>query len=346
MKIIVCVGTGGVGKTSVAAAMALKQAQAGANCLVLTTDPALRLRTALGLKDGLLEQRVPLKDAKGELWAALMDVNATLDEAVRLHAKPADQAKILRHPIYRSIAGSLAGMQELMSIERIDQLIRRGYDNIVVDTAPSRHALDTFDKPVLFADFSDSGKVRFVSRTYKFAEALGLTTLGRGALEVYSRAESILGAGMVRNILDFYSLFHPVAEGYSDRARRTVALLRDPAVTEFRVVTIPAKAVRDAGFFLEALKKRRFPTGMICVNRAWFYDTPQTAPEGLPAELLDWYRSVSASHLHAVNELIETFDRDVKEIRVLRELDRDVEGVESLISLAEQLGAPTPHTAA
>src|SRR5438552_15591114 len=113
MKIIVCVGTGGVGKTSVAASIALTQARAGAKCLVLTTDPSLRLRTALGLKDGLLEQRVPVQDAKGELWAALLDVKATLDEAVRLYARPGSHQRILEHPIYLTIGNSLSGMQEL-----------------------------------------------------------------------------------------------------------------------------------------------------------------------------------------------------------------------------------------
>jgi anion-transporting ArsA/GET3 family ATPase len=206
----------------------------------------------------------------------------------------------------------------------------------VVDTAPSRHALDIFDKPVLFADFSDSGKVRFVSRTYKFAEAVGLTTVGRGALEIYSRAESILGTNMVRQILDFYSLFHPIAEGYSARARKTVALLRDPGVTEFRIVTIPSKAIRDAGFFLEQLRKRKFSAGMICINRAWLLETPPTAPEGLATQLLDWYRAVSASHAGVIERVTETFGKDVREIRVLPELDRDVDGVESLRKLAER----------
>jgi len=179
--------------------------------------------------------------------------------------------------------------------------------------------------------------VRFVSRTYKFAEAVGLTTVGKGALDIYTRAESILGTHMVRQILDFYSLFYPIAEGYSDRARHTVALLRDPDVTDFRVVTIPAKALRDARFFLDALKKRKFAAGSICVNRTWLHTMPETAPEGLAAELLDWYRGVSASHLSAIRKLAETFRQEVKEIRVLRELDRDVEGVESLRLLAEQL---------
>jgi anion-transporting ArsA/GET3 family ATPase len=345
MKIIVCVGTGGVGKTSVAASIALTQARAGAKCLVLTTDPSLRLRTALGLKDGLLEQRVPVPDAKGELWAALLDVEATLDEAVRLYAKPGNQARILEHPIYRSIAGSLSGMAELMAVERIDQLILRGFDNIVVDTAPSRHALDVFDKPELFADFSDSGKVRFVSRTYQFAEAVGLTALGRGALELSSRVESILGTTMVRQMLDFYSLFYPIAEGYSDRARRTVGLLRDPNVAEFRVVTIPAKALRDTQFFIEALNKRKFDIGMICVNRTWHHALPQIEPQGLAAELLDSYRSVSASHLSAIAKVRDAYGTKVREIRILNELERDVDGVESLRRLADQLEPSLSATA-
>lgn len=336
MKITVCLGTGGVGKTSVAASMALAQAREGAKCLVLTTDPALRLRTALGLKEGLLEQRVQMDDVRGELWAALLDVNATLDEAVKLYGKPRDQGRILTHPIYRTIASSLSGMNELMAVERIDQLMQRGFDNLVVDTAPARHALDIFDKPVLFADFSDSGRVRFVSRTYKFAEALGLTTIGRGAIEVYSRVEAIMGTSMVKEILDFYSLFYPIAEGYSDRARKTVALLRDPAVTEFSVVTIPDKALRDARFFIDELKKRDFATSTITVNRTWSHGMPQSVPEGFAAKLLDWYSSVSASHQRSIQELWETFGSEVREIRILSELERDVEGLDSLRRLADQ----------
>src|SRR5271167_795797 len=131
MKIIVYLGTGGVGKTSVAAATALAQARAGTKALVLTIDPSLRLRTALHLKDGVLEQTVPLDPpAPAELWAALLDVRATLDEAVRLYGKPGTVDRILSHPIYATVADSLVGMQELMAIERIDQLSKRGFDHI------------------------------------------------------------------------------------------------------------------------------------------------------------------------------------------------------------------------
>jgi len=126
MKIIVYLGTGGVGKTSVAAATALAEARAGRKSLVLTIDPALRLRTTLHLKEGFLEQNVPLDPpASGELWAALLDVRATLDEAVRLYGKSSTADRILNHPIYATIADSLVGMQELMAVERIDQLARR-----------------------------------------------------------------------------------------------------------------------------------------------------------------------------------------------------------------------------
>jgi anion-transporting ArsA/GET3 family ATPase len=344
MKIVVCVGTGGVGKTSVAASIALTQARAGAKCLVLTTDPSHGLRTALGLKEGLLEERVTAPGAKGELWAALLDVNATLDEAVRLYARPGNHERILQHPVYRTIAHSLSGMQELMAVERLDQLIQRGFDNIVVDTAPSRHALEVFDKPEIFAGFSDSGKVKLAGRAYQFADAIGLTTLGRGAADLYCRVESILGANMVRQLLDFYSLFYPIAEGYASRARRTVALLRNSGITEFRVVTIPSKALRDARFFMEELNKRRLAIGMVCVNRAWQHAQPETAPDGLAAELLDWYRSVSASHLSAIARLRQTIGPKVREIRILSELERDVDGLESLGLLADQLDPPPSAT--
>jgi anion-transporting ArsA/GET3 family ATPase len=348
MKIIVYLGTGGVGKTSVAAATAMAVAGTGARAMVITTDPSLRLRTALGLADGATEQRVPLNDPQaGELWAALLDVRATLDEAVRLYAKPGMTERILTHPIYAMIANSLAGMQELMAIERIDQLRLRGFDHIVVDTAPSRHAFEILDKPALFADFSSSRKVKLVGRTYQFAAGLGLGFIGKSALDVYGRVESILGVNLVRQILDFYSIFYPIAEGYARRAERTVALLHDPAVTEFRVVTTPQKALRDAAFFIEALAERHFSVGTFCVNRAWLHPFPDTLPDGLAGEVLNWYKSVSDSHRACVWKLRETYGNVVRDIQVFSELERDVDGLAALERLAVQmhLGEPAKSPA-
>src|SRR6266852_7515778 len=285
MKIIVYLGTGGVGKTSVAAATALAQARSGIKSLVLTIDPALRLRTTLHLKAGVLEQTVPLDPpAKGELWAALLDVRATLDEAVRLYGNSSTADRILKHPIYATIADSLAGMQELMAVERIDQLARRGFEHIVVDTAPSRHALEFLDKPMFFSDLAASGWVKAVGRTYKIVERTGVLSLGRKTVDLYARAESILGANLVRQVLDFYSLFVSIAEGYAERAVKTVALLKDPAVTEFRVVTTPQKALRDARFFHDALTSRNFHIGALYVNRVWRLEPGAAPAEGLARE--------------------------------------------------------------
>src|SRR5216683_2895787 len=270
MKIIVYLGTGGVGKTSVAAATALAQARAGTKSLVLTIDPAL------------------------------LDVRATLDEAVRLYGKSSTANRILNHPIYATIADSLAGMQELMAVERIDQLTRRGFEHIVVDTAPSRHALEFLDKPMFFSELVGSGWVKAVGRTYKIVERTGMLSLGRKTVDLYARAESILGANLVRQVLDFYSLFVSIAEGYAERAEKTVAMLKDPAVTEFHVVTTPQKALRDARFFHEALGSRKFPIGALYVNRVWGLEPGPEFPDGLARRVMDWYKSVRASHVAAV----------------------------------------------
>jgi anion-transporting ArsA/GET3 family ATPase len=338
MRIIVYLGTGGVGKTSVAAATALAEARRGAKSLVLTIDPALRLRTTLHLKDSPLEQPVPLDPpASGELWAALLDVRATLDEAVRLYGKSDTADRILNHPIYATIADSLAGMQELMAVERIDQLTRRGFEHIVVDTAPSRHALEFLDKPMYFSELVGSGWVKLVGRTYKFVAGTGMMTLGRKTIDLYARAESILGANLVRQILDFYSLFVSIAEGYAERAEKTVAMLKDPAVTEFRVVTTPQKALRDARYFSEALGERKFPVGALYVNRVWGLEPGPEHSDGLARRVMDWYRSVRSSHLAAVEEVTAEYRAAIPRIASLPELERDVDGLSALERIGENL---------
>jgi anion-transporting ArsA/GET3 family ATPase len=338
MKITVYLGTGGVGKTSVAAATALTRARAGKKCLVMTTDPALRLRTALGLEQNAAEQCVPLEPpAPGQLWAALLDVRATLDEAVRLYAPTKDQERILQHSIYGTIADSLSGMQELMAIERIDQFIKHGFDDIVVDTAPSRHALEILDKPALFADFAGSNWVKLIGRTYTFVEVTGMLALGRKTLDIYAKVESILGANLVRQILDFYSLFLPVAEGYAARARKTVALFKDHAVTGFRVVSTPHKALRDTQFFEGELSQRGFQLTGLYINRVWEGEPALRNSSGLERELMDWYQSVRTSQLQEIERARAQFRHQVADIRALPEMERDVDGLEALEEMARKL---------
>jgi anion-transporting ArsA/GET3 family ATPase len=181
-----------------------------------------------------------------------------------------------------------------------------------------------------------------MGRTYKFAAGLGLNFIGRSALDIYGKVESILGVNLVREILDFYSIFYPIAEGYARRAEKTVALLRDPMVTEFRVVTTPQKALRDAAFFTEALAERRFSIGTICVNRAWLHPFPDRLPGGLAGDVLKWYKSVSDSHRASVWELREKYGSIVRDIQVFSELERDVDGLGALERLAVQMHLGEP----
>src|SRR5882724_223210 len=164
-----------------------------------------------------------------------------------------------------------------------------------------------------------------------------MMTLGRKTLDLYARAESILGTNLVRQILDFYSLFVTIAEGYAERAEKTVALLKDPAVTEFRVVTTPQKALRDAHYFHEALSSRKFPVGALFVNRVWSLEPGPESPEGLARRVMEWYKSVRASHVAAVEAVTTEYKGVIPRIAWLPELERDVDGLDALERIARSL---------
>jgi anion-transporting ArsA/GET3 family ATPase len=341
MRILIFVGTGGVGKTSVASAAGLRAAERGDKTLILTIDPARRLKTALRLdrQDG--QHRIALSPgSKGELWAAMMDVRAVLDRAVRIHAKPAEARRVLRHPIYQVLISSLSGMQELVAVERLDQAIGDGFDTIVVDTAPSRHALEFLDKPEFFVQLASFPAVRLVGRTFHLWEKTPFSRLGRRGLEVYSRVESILGTNLIRQILDFYSVFLTVAEGYASRAKKTSRIFRDPDVTSFAIVTTPFKAGRDTGFFLKELRQRRFPVRNLVINRTWSLIHPESMPAGPPlaARSLAWYHEIRSAQALAIDEMLQEFaEGAVPNIVQLPELVQDVDGLPALKEIADRL---------
>jgi anion-transporting ArsA/GET3 family ATPase len=338
MKVRIFVGTGGVGKTSVAAASGLKYALDGGKCLVLTIDPALRLKTALGLDGAILQQRVEL-GASGELWAGLMDVRSTLDRAVKLYGNPEQAETVLNHPIYQMLITSLAGMQELLAIERIDQAISDGFEMLFIDTAPSRHAFEFLDKPEFFAQLVSFPMVRLVGRTYKWWEGSALSRIGRKSVELYSRVEEILGAKLVRQVLDFYSVFRTIAEGYADRAKRTSRLLHDRGVTSFTIVTTPFKCRRDAEFLVGELQKRNFYVDTLLVNRVWpelRIELPPGTPP-LAAELGEWYREISGAQGGLWQAVSQEYSASIPCLKALPELRRDVDGMEALKQVAAVL---------
>lgn len=346
MKIRIFLGTGGVGKTSVAAATALREAIDGKKCLILTIDPALRLRTALRIDSDGWQQQVPIDSfsPQGELWAALLDTRKTLDRAVELYASSPQQAStVLKHPIYQVLTTSLAGMEELMAIERLDQALVEGFQDIVIDTAPSRHAFEFLDKPEMFAQLVSFPLVQLVGRTYKWWEGSALSRLSRKSIELYSRVEQILGANLVRQVLDFYSVFRSIAEGYGKRAQKTASRLRDSKTTAFCIVTSPLKAKRDAEYFWGQLNKRKFPVAALVVNRIWPAARPPlpVGEDRLVDAAIEWYADVSATHQRAWEEVSRDFAGRISKLVTVPELPRDVDGLQALYQISESLKGMT-----
>lgn len=345
MKIHIFVGTGGVGKTSVAAADALRAARGGNRCLVLTIDPALRLRSALGLDSGGIQQRVTLAghQGSGELWAGLMDVRSTMDRAVRLYGQPKQAETVLGHPVYKLLIESLAGMQELVAIERIDQALSEGFDRLFIDTAPSRHAFEFLDKPEFFAQLAAFPLVRLASQTYSWWEKSPISRLSRKSLDLYTRIEENLGTTMVREVLDFYGVFRTIAEGYAERARRTAALLHEPETTTFMIVTTAAKAARDGEHLWGELRRRQFAVESMIVNRLW-PDLDVDLPPDAPREARDyvaWYRDVVAAQRRLWDQASNQFSDRILSIFGLPELPRDIDGLPALYQIADNLESAT-----
>jgi anion-transporting ArsA/GET3 family ATPase len=336
--IVVSVGTGGVGKTTVSTVLAMNFARSGYKTLVLTIDPARRLKGLLNLDGGGGEHRVSLPDSfPGELWAALLDVELTLETAVRNYGDPRQIKSVLDHRIYRMLVTSLSGMQELMALEYLDQALKRGYEAVVIDTAPSRHAFEFLDKPEYFAELVSYPFVKIASASYRIWSASPFGRIGRRSLDVYARLEELVGVGVVGQVLDFYGLFRSIAEGYARRARKTAAILRDPARTDFFVVTVPDKAERDVDFFERELQARSYPRPRTIINRCWPAPPKDLSPTN-PHErrVLDWGSAV-VDEQEKVLERLAGRSADVAPPLMLRELPTPVDGMSALEKLLEEI---------
>ena len=264
-QICICAGAGGVGKTTTAAAIAVGMAERGLKVAVLTIDPARRLANSLGLPElGNEERRIEL-DAPGELWAMMLDPKRTFDEIVEKHAPDAKtRDAVLSNRIYQELSTAVAGSQEYMAMEKLHELHTQGrYDLLVLDTPPTRNALDFLDAPDRLSRFIDSRSLHFFlapSRT-------GLKIFSRGTGLLFSVLKRVTGVDLLQDLSDFFTSFGDMAEGFRQRAREVKDLLADD-VTTFVLVTSPAhEAVAEALFFRDKLAEDSMPFGAVVVNR-------------------------------------------------------------------------------
>jgi anion-transporting ArsA/GET3 family ATPase len=269
-RIVVCCGSGGVGKTTTAAALGLRAAERGRKVVVVTIDPAKRLAQSLGLTE-LDNTPRPVAGAGGnggELHAMMLDMKRTFDDLVLTHAEPHRARQILDNPFYVMLSANLAGTQEYMAMEKLGQLHASGvWDLIVVDTPPTRSALDFLDAPDRMTRFLDGRFLRLVMTPARFGTRYGARLVNVGLSTFTGILTKITGAELLRDLRDFFTAFETMFGGFRDRAQQTFRLLQDPG-TAFVVVASPEPAaLREAVYFVERLSAERMPLAGVVVNR-------------------------------------------------------------------------------
>ena len=264
--IVVCCGAGGVGKTTTAAALAVRAADRGRKVVVVTIDPARRLAQSLGLT--ALDNTPRKVKGAGKLHAMMLDMKRTFDEIVLAHADPERARQILENPFYVMLSSSLAGTQEYMAMEKLAQLHASGeWDLIVVDTPPTRSALDFLDAPERMTRFLDGRFLRLLLAPAKVGGRVGMKIMNFGVSTFTNVIGKITGADLLRDLRDFFTAFETMFGGFRERAQLTHDLLKDPR-TAFVVVAAPdAAALREASYFVERLDEEAMPLAGVVVNR-------------------------------------------------------------------------------
>ena len=276
VSILVCTGSGGVGKTTSAAALALRAAERGRHVCVLTIDPARRLAQAMGLTElDNTPRPVPGITGAGSLHAMMLDMKRTFDEVVEAHADPDRAQQILSNPFYQALSSSFAGTQEYMAMEKLGQLRAQEdapWDLIVVDTPPSRSALDFLDAPARLGSFLDGRFIRILTAPARGA-GRGLGRLAAAGFGIFTGVlGKILGAQVLTDVGTFVAAIDTTFGGFRERADQTFALLQDES-TRFLVVAAPEPdALREASYFVERLRDEDMPLGGLIVNRVQSVD--------------------------------------------------------------------------
>jgi len=285
-RIIVCCGSGGVGKTTIAAAVGLRAAERGRHVVVLTVDPARRLAQSMGLSSldntprlvagvaaagragGTEETGENGVSGGGSLHAMMLDMKRTFDEIVEAHADPDRAAQILANPFYQSLSSGFSGTQEYMAMEKLGQLRRADdWDLIVVDTPPSRSALDFLDAPQRLGRFLDGRLLRLLTAPGKMGGRTYLRVLNIGFSMVTGALTKILGAQVLKDAQTFVTALDTMFGGFRERAEYTYQLLRAPG-TSFLVIAAPEPdALREASYFVERLAVEGMPLAGLILNR-------------------------------------------------------------------------------
>jgi anion-transporting ArsA/GET3 family ATPase len=265
--VIVCCGSGGVGKTTTAAALAIRAAEQGRRTVVLTIDPARRLAQAMGLTE-LDNTPRAVQGVDGALDAMMLDMKRTFDEIVTSHSDPARAEAILANPFYQSLSSSFAGTQEYMAMEKLGQLVgERRWDLVIVDTPPTRSALDFLDAPQRLGTFLDGRLIKILLAPARAGGKAYLKVVSAGLTAVTRTVTKIIGAQLLTDLQQFVASLETMFGGFRARADQTYAMLKAPG-TAFVVVASPEPAaLREASYFADRLLAESMPLAGLVVNR-------------------------------------------------------------------------------
>ena len=340
--LVVVVGGGGVGKTTLAAALGLRSAEEGTDTLVMTFDPSMRLKDTLGVGDRARDREVAVaSETPGRLDASLLDAGATFNRLVsRYSADPAAAERILSNRYYHHLSGGLSGILEYMAVERLFEVSAAGrYGRVVLDTPPTREALDFLEAPDRIVDFLDSGVLKVALKDWFDADGHLKPTRRFGALgRRFERfLDELVGLELLRDMAEFFQAFGPLFEGFRSRADKVRDLLKSPD-TLFVLVTGPAEEeIPDLLFFARRLAESGHRVGPIVVNRVHprFADTPSPAAidRSSGVELLAWMGERDHRGLDSLRGLLKP-DQPLAALPLLSRAPTDLAG---LSSLAERL---------
>lgn len=322
-RIVLCCGSGGVGKTTTSAAIAIRGALEGRKTIVLTIDPAKRLANSLGLESlGNEMQKIDLSSLgtpKGELWAMMLDTKRTFDELISKYAPNKEsERRILENNIYIHLSSTLAGSQEYMAMEKLYEIYQEEqFDLIVVDTPPTRHALDFLEAPKKMTDFLDESVFKWFLMPPSTIGAWGLRLFSRGGALVMKAAERLTGLEPLQDLSEFLQNFQEMYVGFKNRAEEVSRFLRKPQ-TIFLLVTIPSSsAFEEARFFYRKLQEGKMPFGGFIVNRV----NPTFHSPGVDHETLQMMIK-GTSQISAETPLLQKFAKILDQFRSLGEQDR------------------------
>lgn len=345
-RIIICCGSGGVGKTTMAAAIALEAAVQGKKAIVLTIDPAKRLATAMGLGTlGNVPKKIHIPKISGELFAMMLDTKRTFDRLIEKYTSDPEKRKtIFENHLYQHVSNMIAGSQEYMAMEKLYELFHEGnYEVMVLDTPPTRHALDFLDAPKKMVHLTGNSLLKWFLKPGLFAGSLGLGTLNKGVRKIFSVFDRLAGLSFLSELSEMLSLISNLFGGFHERAQAVYDLLRENFVG-FLLVTGPTSvSVQDALYFHRRIINEELPFLGFIINRVHPKLGPEFELEGLSEPL----RNKILVYLKDYGFLVE---RDKKAIALLKKAGEkkthyatipifahDVHDLEGLKKIAQKL---------